>query len=72
VAGEGHDIIAQFELLVNGPHGRLFGVHVLHGFGVVLVEVGDELEEVFEAPLLEYPHQTLEEAESFSSERLSE
>lgn len=58
MAREVHDLLAQAELLENGPHGSFLGVDVLHGFGVAFVEVGDKLEQFLEAPFLKQPHQT--------------
>lgn len=55
---EVHHILAKVEFLVDIPHGGLFGVHTFHGFGVVLVEVGHEDQELAEAPLLKETHKT--------------
>lgn len=58
MAGEVHDVLAQVILFENGPHGRFVGVDAFHGFGVVLVKVGDVDQEVFEASFLKQSHQT--------------
>lgn len=58
MAGEVHDVLAQVKFFENVPHGRVLGVDAFHGFGVVLVKVGDKDEEVSEAPFLKQPHQT--------------
>ena len=62
VAREFHDLWAQAELLEDLSHRRFLWVYALHGFGVVLVELGDEHEEISEAPFLKNPHQTLRRA----------
>lgn len=58
MAGEVYDILAQAKLFENVPHGGSVGVDAFHGLGVVLVKVGDEAQELFEAPFFKQPHQT--------------
>lgn len=58
MAREVNDILTQTELLENGPHGGRVGIDTFHGFGVILVKVGDVDQQLFEAPLLKQPHQT--------------
>ena len=62
MAREGYDLWAQAELSENVLHRRFLWVYALHGFGVVLVKLGDEHEEISEAPFLKNPHQTLRRA----------
>lgn len=59
MAGEVHDLLPKAELLEDGPHRRLVRIHVLHGFWVVLVKVGDKHQELSEAPLLKQSHEAL-------------
>lgn len=54
---EVNDILAQVKLLVNLTHGGLFGIHTLHSFRIVLIEVGYENQELPEPSLLKQPHQ---------------
>lgn len=65
MAGEVHDILVQAELFENVPHWRLIGVDTFHGSGIFLVEVGDEAQELSEAPFLKKPHQTFKENQEF-------
>lgn len=58
MTSEVHDFLAEAELLENGPHCCFFGVNAFHGFGVILIKVGDEDEELSEASFLKQAHQT--------------
>lgn len=58
MASEVDDLLAQTKLLENSPHGRLVGVDPFLGFWIVLIKVGNEDEELPEAPFFKQPHQT--------------
>lgn len=58
VTCEVDDILAQIKLLVNLTHCGLLGIHTLHSFGVVLIKVGYENQELTKPSLLKQPHQT--------------
>lgn len=58
MTGEVDDFLSKAKLLENGPHRCLVGVDTFHGFGVILIKVGDEDQEFSEAPFLKQTHQT--------------
>lgn len=50
-------VLIKIELGVDLEHGRLGGIHVLPGLGVVLLQILNVEEEVAETTLLEDPHE---------------
>lgn len=58
MTSEVDDFLAEAELLENGPHCCFFGVDAFHGFGVILIKIGNEDQELSEASFLKQTHQT--------------